>query len=69
MIANLDRHALSVAEEAYWDAKGGTDSGIEAAIVAYLERMRLGRLHETVMAENERLRQRATRPASLQAAE
>lgn len=55
----LDKSALFEANEAYWNASGGTDKGIEAAIVAYLARMRLTRHHETVMAENVRMRTRA----------
>lgn len=54
----LDKSALFEANEAYWYAEGGTDKGIEAAISAYLTRMRLTGLHETVMAENERMKAR-----------
>lgn len=65
----LDRSALLDAMNAFWDADTtGNDKGIEAAIVAYLTCMRLARHHETVLAENERIRSRAPRsfPPSLQ---
>ena len=40
MKTNLDKSALFDAQEAYWNAEGGTDKGIEAAIAAYLERVK-----------------------------
>lgn len=58
MTLALDKSALFDALEAYWEADGGTDKGVEAAITAYLTRMRLIGLHETVMAENERMKAR-----------
>lgn len=58
MTVALDKSALFEAVNAFWDAEGGTDKGIEAAITAYLTRMRLTGLHETVMAENERMKAR-----------
>lgn len=58
MSVTLDQSALYEALDAYWEVEGGTDAGIEAAITAYLTRMRLARLHETVLAENDRMRAR-----------
>jgi hypothetical protein len=70
----LDQPALRAAMDAFWEApEVGNDKGVEAAIAAYLVRMRLARHHETVMAENERLRARSskieTSPMLQQAAE
>jgi hypothetical protein len=71
MTVTLDRSALYEALDAYWNAEVGTDKGVEAAITAYLTRMRLARHHETVLAENDRMRARvgARQISTLQAAE
>ncbi|WP_426126267.1 hypothetical protein [Pararhizobium sp. PWRC1-1] len=58
MTVALDKSALFDAMEAFWNAEPGNDKGVEAAISAYLTRMRLSGLHETVMAENERMKAR-----------
>jgi hypothetical protein len=71
MTVTLDQLALYEAQEAFWNAEQGNDKGVEAAITAYLTRMRLARHHETVLAENDRMRARvgARQISTLQAAE
>lgn len=72
MTVTLDQSALYEAQEAFWNAEGGgTDNGVQAAITAYLTRMRLSRHHETVLAENDRMRARvgARQISTLAAAE
>jgi hypothetical protein len=49
MTANLDKSALFEAQDAYWNVEGGTDKGIEAAIVAYLDRMGLSETNNAVI--------------------
>lgn len=41
MTVILDKSALFAAIEAFWEAEGGNDRGIEAAISAYLHRLGL----------------------------
>ena len=41
MTVTLDRSALFAAIEAFWEADGGNERGVEAAISAYLQRQNL----------------------------
>lgn len=41
MTATLDKSALFAAMEAFWEAEGGNERGVEAAIAAYLQRQNL----------------------------
>ena len=46
MTVSLDKSALFDAQEAFFNAEGGNDKGIEAAIAAYLERMGLSAFND-----------------------
>lgn len=52
----LDEHAFHQAFDAYWEAHGGTESGLRAAICTYLEKA------DEDAAEIDRLRQALTLP-------
>ena len=41
MTMTLDKSALFAAMEAFWEAEGGNEHGVEAAISAYLQRQNL----------------------------
>lgn len=49
MNTTLDKSALFDAMEAYWNAESGTDKGVEAAIIAYLDRMGLAGVNATAV--------------------
>lgn len=67
----LDRSAFIAAMEAFWDAPAlGNDKGIEAAIIAYLDRMGLTGANATAVRRREALAAiTASEPAALLAAE
>lgn len=70
MTTTLDKSALLSALEAFWDAPTGNDKGVEAAIVAYLERTHLTEIHDAAVMANARWRDRiASIRSSTQAAE
>ena len=46
----LDKSALFVAMEAFWQTDTGNDKGVEAAITAYIERMGLAPFNEMATA-------------------
>lgn len=49
MTATLDKSALFEAQDAYWNAEGGTDKGVEAAIIAYLDRMGMSETNDAII--------------------
>ena len=58
MSTTLDRSAFIAAMEAFWDAPAGNEKGVEAAIIAYLERTHLSEMHDAAVAANAHWRER-----------
>ena len=71
MATVLDRSAFISAMEAFWDAPAlGNDKGVEAAIVAYLDRMGLAGANATAVRRRAALAAiTSSAPAELLAAE
>lgn len=71
MSTALDRSAFIAAMEAFWDAPTGNDKGVEAAIIAYLERVGLTDVHDATLSVNAQWKEFFTTklPTLMQAAE
>lgn len=51
-MSSLDQSASHAALEAFFDAEGGNDKGVEAAILKYLDDIGLRALHDQILANN-----------------
>ncbi|OCP04406.1 MULTISPECIES: hypothetical protein [unclassified Ensifer] len=63
MTVTLDKSALFAAMEAFWEAEGGNDRGVEAAISAYLHRQELAAFNDMATRKRAALAAATARPA------
>lgn len=62
MTVTLDKSALFAAMEAFWEAEGGNDRGVEAAISAYLHRQELTAFNDMATRKRAALAAATARP-------
>ncbi|MCK3779703.1 hypothetical protein MZK49_23690 [Ensifer sesbaniae] len=63
MTATLDKSALFAAMEAFWEAEGGNEHGVEAAISAYLQRLNLTAFNDMATRKRAELAAATARPS------